>query len=70
MTARIAYNKIATAYRDSKQLPFLKHMETHTLAKIAALFHGLRVWELACGKVFYARRIKDQRTAISYNSSC
>ena len=52
------YDAIATAYQDSKQLPFRKHIERHTLFGALGDIRGLRVLDLACGEGFYTRLLK------------
>ena len=52
------YDAIATAYQDSKQLPFREHVERHTLFEALGDVRGLRVLDLACGEGFYTRRLK------------
>lgn len=52
------YDAIATAYQDSKQLPFREHVERHTLFAALGDVRGLRVLDLACGEGFYTRRLK------------
>ena len=52
------YDAIAAAYQDSKQLPFRKHIERHTLFEALGDLRGLRVLDLACGEGFYTRLLK------------
>lgn len=52
------YDAIAAAYQDSKQLPFRKHVERHTLFETLGDIRGLRVLDLACGEGFYTRLLK------------
>ncbi len=49
------YDAIATAYRDSKQLPFRKYIERHTLFEALGDVRGKTVLDLACGEGFYSR---------------
>ena len=52
------YDAIAPAYRDSKQLPFRRHIERHTLFEALGDVRGLRVLDLACGEGFYTRLLR------------
>ena len=52
------YDAIAAAYQDSKQLPFRKHVERHTLFEALGDVRGLRVLDLACGEGFYPRLLR------------
>ena len=52
------YDAIATAYQNSKQLPFRKHVERHTLFEALGAIRGLRVLDLACGEGFYTRLLR------------
>ncbi|MYB33502.1 MAG: class I SAM-dependent methyltransferase [Acidobacteria bacterium] len=52
------YDAIAAAYQDSKQLPFRKHVERHTLFEALGDVRGLRVLDLACGEGFYTRLLR------------
>ena len=52
------YDAIATAYQDSKQLPFRRYVERHTLFEALGDIRGLRVLDLACGEGFYTRLLK------------
>ena len=52
------YDAIADAYRDSKQLPFRKHIERYTLFEALGDVRGQTVLDLACGEGFYTRLLK------------
>lgn len=52
------YDAIAEAYQDSKQLPFRKAIERHTLFEALGPVGGARVLDLACGGGFYTRLLK------------
>lgn len=52
------YDAIAEAYRDSKQLPFRRAIEHHTLFETLGDVAGMKVLDLACGTGFYARLLK------------
>ena len=52
------YDAIAEAYQDSKQLPFRKAIERHTLFEALGDIRGLTVLDLACGGGFYTRLLK------------
>ena len=52
------YDAIADAYRDSKQLPFRKHIERYTLFETLGDVRGQSVLDLACGEGFYTRLLK------------
>lgn len=52
------YDAIAAAYQDSKQLPFRRHVERHTLFEALGDIRGLRVLDLACGEGFYTRLLR------------
>ena len=53
------YDAIAAAYQDSKQLPFRKYIEAHSLFEILGDIRGATVLDLACGDGFYTRKIKQ-----------
>ena len=53
------YDPIAEAYQDSKQLPFRKYIEAHSLFSILGDIRGAAVLDLACGDGFYTRKIKQ-----------
>lgn len=57
------YDAISTAYQDSKQLPFRKTIERHTLFEAVGDIRGLRVLDLACGEGFYTRLLKTAGAA-------
>lgn len=52
------YNEIAEQYRESKQLPFRRHIEEHTLFEIIGDAAGKSVLDLACGEGIYARKLR------------
>ena len=52
------YDAIAEVYQDSKQLPFRKAIERHTLFEALGDIRGLTVLDLACGGGFYTRLLK------------
>lgn len=52
------YDAIAAAYQDSKQLPFRRHIERHTLFEALGDIRGLSVLDLACGEGFYTRLLR------------
>lgn len=52
------YDPIATAYRDSKQLPFREFIERYTLFQLLQDIRGANVLDLACGDGFYTRLLK------------
>ena len=52
------YDTIAEAYQDSKQLPFRKAIERHTLFEALGDIRGMTVLDLACGGGFYTRLLK------------
>lgn len=52
------YDNIAVEYKDSKQLPFRKCIETYSLFKMAGNIKGLKILDLACGEGFYTRKLK------------
>jgi SAM-dependent methyltransferase len=52
------YDAIASAYQDSKQLPFRRHIERYTLFEALPDLRGLTVLDLACGEGFYTRLLK------------
>ncbi len=52
------YDAIAAAYQHSKQLPFRRHVERHTLFEVLGDVRGLRVLDLACGEGFYTRLLR------------
>ena len=53
------YDAIAEAYQDSKQLPFRKYIEAHSLFELLGDIRGATVLDLACGDGFYTRKIKQ-----------
>ena len=53
------YDNIARQYRESKKLPFRRHVEWHTYRKMLGDVTGKSVLDLACGEGFYSRRIKN-----------
>ena len=57
------YDAIADAYRDSKQLPFRKHIERYTLFEALGNVRGQSVLDLACGEGFYSRLLKRSGAA-------
>ena len=57
------YDAIADAYRDSKQLPFRKHIERYTLFEALGDVRGQTVLDLACGEGFYSRLLKRSGAA-------
>ncbi len=52
------YDAIAEVYQDSKQLPFRKAIERHTLFVALGDIRGLTVLDLACGGGFYTRLLR------------
>ena len=54
-----AYDKIAKEYQDSKQLPFRKFLEAHTLFQLWGDVRGRDVLDLACGDGIYTRKLKE-----------
>ncbi len=52
------YDAIAGAYQDSKQLPFRKAIERHTLFEALGDIRDMTVLDLACGEGFYTRLLK------------
>lgn len=58
MMQQAEYDRIAQEYRDSKQLPFRKHIEAYSLFRMAGSVRQLRVLDLACGEGFYTRLFK------------
>lgn len=52
------YDAIAARYRDSKTLPFRKHIERHTLFEVLGDIRGGAVLDLACGEGHYTRLLK------------
>ena len=52
------YDAIADAYRESKQLSFREHIESHTLFEVLGDLQNRSVLDLACGEGFYTRKIK------------
>ena len=57
------YDAIAAAYRDSKQLPFRKSIERHTLFEALGDLRGKTVLDLACGEGFYSRLLRRSGAA-------
>ncbi len=55
----VVYDNIAKEYKDSKQLPFRRYIESYTLFQIAGNLNGLQVIDLACGEGFYTRKLKE-----------
>lgn len=53
------YDPIAEEYKNSKELPFRKYVETYSLFQIAGNVSGLNVLDLACGEGFYTRKLKQ-----------
>jgi SAM-dependent methyltransferase len=52
------YDHIATEYRESKQLPFRRHVEEHTTFGLLPNLAGRSVVDLACGEGIYTRKLR------------
>ncbi len=50
---------ISQGYKDSRKLPFRKHVEEYSLFQIAGDITDLSVLDLGCGEGYYTRRIKQ-----------
>lgn len=57
------YDFIATAYRDSKRLPWRKYIEEYTLFETLGDMRGRQVVDLACGEGFYTRKLRQAGAA-------
>ncbi len=57
------YDAISEEYRRSKQLPFRRFIEHHTLFEILGDIRGHRVLDMACGDGFYTRLLKQAGAA-------
>lgn len=61
--ATAEYDTIALEYKESKELPWRKYVETYSLFQITGSIEGMRVLDLACGEGFYTRKLKQARAA-------
>ncbi len=57
------YDFIATAYRDSKHHPWRKYIEEYTLFETLGDIRDKQVLNLAYGKGFYTRKLKQAGAA-------
>jgi SAM-dependent methyltransferase len=51
------YDRIGSQYKESKQLPFRRYVEAHSMFGLLPDLAGCSVVDLACGEGIYARRL-------------
>ena len=54
------YDDIASSYKDSKNLPFRKHIEAYTFLKTVGSVKDKECLDLACGDGYYSRLMNTQ----------
>lgn len=59
MEKEAVYDTIAELYKQSKMLPFRRHIEQFTLLKLIGDVKGKTVLDLACGEGIYSRKISS-----------
>jgi SAM-dependent methyltransferase len=57
------YDRIGEKYRNSKELPFRRHVELYTYFEILGDLKGKTVLDLACGDGYYTRRVHRRGAA-------